>query len=177
MIHKSAELGIIFQDIFIASCSYRCFYDIIYFLFVVCSFTYFIPLAGGVKNMMDMVAALSTQTNGLSGVKVMVGRSGVTNGMKILIQMVMVSSRGRHGGKVSMETAGIVLGVRVTMDLDGFTSMERAAVGSTGTHISKKIHGMRDSHTLAFITALTTQFSSGKFGNLPSLLNHNFLWS
>lgn len=124
--------------------------------------------------MMDMVVALSTLTNGLSGGKMMAGRSGVTNGMKILIQMVMESSRERHGGKVGMETAGIVLGVSVTMVPDGFTSMERAAAGSTGTQISSKRHGTRDFHIMAFITASTTQSSSGKFGSHPSLLSHNF---
>jgi hypothetical protein len=77
--------------------------------------------------------------------------------------MVMVSSRGRHGGRENMESGGTALGVSVTMVLDGFTSMGRAAVGSTGTHIPSKIHGMKDSHTMVSITALKTQSSSGKF--------------
>lgn len=115
--------------------------------------------------MMDKVAALSTRINGPNDVKVMVGRSGVTNGMKTSIQMVMASNRGKHGGKVSTENGGIVHGARATTVQAGFTSMERAAAGSIGTHTHSRKPGMRDSHTLAFITASTIQSSSGKFRN------------
>lgn len=66
-----------------------------------------------------------------------------------------------------MESDGTGLGARATMVLDGFTSMGRAAVASTGTHTSSKIHGMRDSLTSASIIALTTQFSSGRFLSHP----------
>ena len=93
----------------------------------------------------------------------MVGQNGVTNGMKTLISTVMVSSRERLGGKVSMEKGGIEHGVKATMALDGFTNMGRAAVESTGTHMHNKIHGMKDTLTTVFITALKTQSSCGKF--------------
>ena len=93
----------------------------------------------------------------------MVGRNGVTNGMKTLIPMVMVSSRERLGGKVSTEKGGIEHGVRATMALDGFTNMGRAAVESTGTRMSHKRHGMRDTRTTVFIIALQTRSSCGKF--------------
>ena len=113
--------------------------------------------------MMDKVAASSTQINGLKDVKVMVGRSGATNGTKTSIQMVMASNRGKHGGKVNMENGGTVRGARATVVQAGFTSMARAAVGSIGTHMFSRKPGMRDSHTSAFITASTIQSSSGKF--------------
>lgn len=112
-------------------------------------------LADGVKRMMDKVAALSTQINGLNDMKVMVGRSGVTNGMKTLIQMVMVSNKGKHGGKVNTENGGTVHGARATMVQAGFTNMERAAVGSIGTHMPSRKPVTSDSHTLAFIIAST----------------------
>lgn len=126
-----------------------------------CNFSF----ADGVKSMMDKVAALSTQINGLNDVKVMVGRSGATNGMKILIKMVLASNRGKHGGKVSTEKGGTVHGARATTVQAGFTSMERAAVGSIGTHTNSRKPGMRDSHTSGFIIASTIQSSSGKFRN------------
>ena len=62
-----------------------------------------------------------------------------------------------------MESSGTAPGVSATMVLDGFTSTGRAAVGSTGTHMPSKIHGMKGSPTLVSITALKTQSSSGKF--------------
>lgn len=117
--------------------------------------------------MMDKVAALSTQINGLNDVKVMDGRSGATNGMKTSIRMVMASNRVKLGGKVDMENGGTVHGGRATMVRAGFISMERAAVGSIGTHMLSRKPGMRDSHTSAFITASTIQSSSGKFRNHP----------
>ena len=40
---------------------------------------------GGARSTMDMEAAQNIPINGLSAVRVMVGRSGVTSGMKILI--------------------------------------------------------------------------------------------
>ncbi|KAA8524844.1 hypothetical protein F0562_011267 [Nyssa sinensis] len=54
----------------------------------------------------------------------------------------MMSSRGRHGGKVSMENVGTEHGVSNTMVPDGCTSMERAAVESTGTPMWSKKHAM-----------------------------------
>jgi hypothetical protein len=125
---------------------------------------------------MDMAAARNTLTNGLNGVRVMVGQSGVTNGMRTLIPTVMVWSRERVGGKVSMARGGIEHGVRATTAQDGYTNMERAAAESTGTHTCNKIHGMNDSLTLAFITALKTQSSCGKFGShLRSMNNYKFI--
>ena len=70
----------------------------------------------------------------------MVGRNGVTNGMKTLIPMVMVSSRERLGGKVSTEKGGIEHGVRATMALDGFTNMGRAAVEPQETWYERYPH-------------------------------------
>lgn len=126
--------------------------------------------------MMDKVAALSTQINGLNDVKVIVGRSGATNGMKTLIPMVMASNREKLGGKVNMENGGTVHGARATMVRAGFTSMERAAVGSIGTHMFSRKPGMRGSHTLAFITASTIQSSSGKFrSHLGRIRKSSFL--
>lgn len=113
--------------------------------------------------MMDMVAAQSTLTNGLSALRVMVGQNGETNGMNILIPMVMALSKGKHGGRASMVSGGTGPGVSTTTALDGFTSMVRVVVASTGTHTSSKTHGMRDSLTSGSIIALTTQSSSGRF--------------
>ena len=62
-----------------------------------------------------------------------------------------------------MERGGIERGVRATTAQDGFTNTGRAAVESTGTHTYNKILGMNDSLTLAFIIALATQSSCGKF--------------
>lgn len=84
------------------------------------------------------------------------GRSGATNGTRILTQMATVSNKGRHGGKASMESSGIALGGKATTDLDGFTNMERAAAVNIGTPMSSKTPGTRDSHTMVSITALIT---------------------
>lgn len=119
--------------------------------------------------MTGMVAASSTLTNGPSVMKEMVGPNGVINGMRTSMQTAMALSRGRHGGKGSMESGGIAHGASAIMALDGCTSTGRAAAGSTGIHTWRKKHGTRDFHITVSITVLRTQFSSGKFR-----LRHNF---
>lgn len=115
--------------------------------------------------MTGRAAARNTRTNGPSAPRVTAGQNGVTNGMRTSIQMVMVSNKGRHGGKENMESAGTALGVRVTKDLDGCISMERAAVASTGILMWSKIRGTRGIPILGSNIASRIQSSYVKFGN------------
>jgi hypothetical protein len=84
------------------------------------------------------------------------GPSGVTSGMNISTQTAMASSRGRPGGKASMETGGTAPGASSTMGPGGCTNMAGAAAASTGTLTSPRRRGMNGSRTLGSTTALRT---------------------
>lgn len=61
-----------------------------------------------------------------------------------------------------MVNAGTGPGVKAIMALDGYTSMERAAVANTGTLTSNKTHGMKDTHIMDSTIALRMQFNFAK---------------
>jgi hypothetical protein len=94
---------------------------------------------------------------------VMGGPSGATSGMNILTRMDMASSRGRHGGKASMETSGTAPGESNTTGPGGCTNMAGAAAVSTGTLTSPRRHGMNGSHISGSTTALRTLCSFAPF--------------
>lgn len=74
-----------------------------------------------------------------------------------------------------METVGIAPGAKVTMVLDGCTSMARAAVENIGILMYNKILGMRDSHIMVSTIASITQFSSERSRTHLNGNKHKFL--
>lgn len=77
-----------------------------------------------------------------------------------MTHMAMGSSKEKPGGKENMAIDGTERGERGTMDPDGFTSMERVAVGSIGTPMSSRKLGTSVIPTTALSCVSKTLFSS-----------------
>lgn len=73
-----------------------------------------------------------------------------------------------------MGNDGIEHGVSTTTVLVGFINTGRAAVVSTGTHMSSKILGTRGFLITVSITAMTTPSSFGRFLSHPTCHKSEF---
>lgn len=124
------------------------------YLLTVCTFFSICDsIAGGVRSMTGKAPAWNIRINGQNDQKGMHGQNGVTNGMRLLVQMGLGSNKGRHGGEESMESGGTAHGARSTMARAGCTSMEEVAVASTGTRMWRKVHGTRGTHIMGLTSA------------------------